>query len=532
MSVSFKYILILLIGLAIRCALIFSGPYLSPDGVHYLRLGYHLWHDFSYTSGGAMFPDIIQPPFYPFVAGFFSLFMPLLWAGKIASLLAGMLTIHVIYRFLEKFGRKQALIGAKFTAGHPGLAAISAQAASEAWYILFITLWVLDGWRFVRGERNATRLGVWGALGALTRPEMLVYILFFMAFVGFLRFRKKIAVTAASLAGLAAPLVILILLYGAWAQSELGYFTISPKINFVRIQSKLARVALNTNPSLKKQPEKIRSYRSFYGTDPEGRQLMSHALLYKEPEAINWLHQHAWSRGGFRPAAFIKAVTTNLIKMLKKTITGTGLPVLYALFGVYGLILLLGENKRAAGYLFMMILPLSMYLFVHVENRFLLGSWPALVWPVAMAGSGVLRKWPRRLGWTVVLLVILIGGLPAWSNLPASFSKTDKMYKEGRAIRPFLTGKGIVMSRKPQVAFFAGHPYRLLPFAPIEKLSVYSRYQGVDYLFLEKDDLALNPALSQIIANPSPVNGALLVKGDSYWLFHLKSKEGHHGTEN
>ncbi len=526
--------LIVAAALLIRLYFIFAYDYISPDGVQYVRIGYNLWHGMGYNSGGAMFPDIIQPPFYPFVSGFFSwIFSPLL-AGKAASLLAGLLLIAVTYRFIFRVsGKGVARAGAALTAFHPGLIAISAQAASEAWYLLFVAMLVYDGWLLLSAPsfKNAGRLALWFSLGFLTRPEMLVVVLFLLAILTALALSGNKKTVFPHGVSFVLPSLAVVLLYGYIVSLSLGYFTISPKINFVRIQSKLAAIAREEDPAIEMLPPRVAAYRSFYRISPDGRDLMSHALLYKKTKAMAWLEKHRpLGRNGFSARKMLPGIAGNIKKMASKIMGGMGLPWILALSGFAGLYLLLWRERPLAFYLFFMLLPLSMYLVVHIEDRFLLGAWPMLVLPAAFFTHFLHQKIADR--FSPVASMILIGAvfgaasITAYIKIENDFSGTGRWKHLSLEVKDAIESASRVMARQPQTVFFLDMEYRLLPFGSIDKLLVYSQKQKIDYLILDESDLALNPELGKILEPSadewiSPVkNGS--VEGKSYWLFHIK----------
>ena len=88
-----------------RLIFIFTNHDLSPDGEHYVSLGYHLLHSGQYVSNGSQFPDIVQPPFYPFLLGVFSFVFEPVLAGKLISFLAGMSLIVAVYLFVKRLSQ-------------------------------------------------------------------------------------------------------------------------------------------------------------------------------------------------------------------------------------------------------------------------------------------------------------------------------------------------------------------------------------------------------------------------------------------
>jgi len=527
---------ILIAAALVRLYYIFTFDYISPDGVQYVHIGYNLWHDFTYTSGGAMFPDIIQPPFYPFVAGFFSLFLPVMIAGKIASLIAGLVLIGIVHRFLSRVANPGvALTGAVLTAVHPGLIAVSSQVATESWYILFVALLIYDGWFFIKVPSSpvAFRLALWIVLGFLTRPEMLVFALFFIGGVIIVFWVSRTKRFLAPLLSLMVPVFVGIMAYAGFVSADLGYFTLSPKINFVRIQSKLAGIARNEHPDFSALPPKVAAFRAFYALTADHGQLLSEALLFKKPQAMNWLENHRLLTKKFNAVGLLKNVGLNAINVLRKILTGIGLPVLYALLAFLGFFILFKRQRLAVAFLLTMCLPLSMYLFVHVEDRFLLGSWPMFIWPGAVFLHSSYLKLRKRLSYhfalALVVVVLLVFSGQAYHKMDKGFHSTEHYQALARGVETFVPPSAIVAAKHPQTAFFLDAKYRALPFASVSKLLVYSQKQNVDFIILDEKDLILNPAWKKMTSS-SPGYLKLInqgrVDGTSYWLFHLNRKEG------
>ncbi len=525
----------------LRVYFIFTSPYVSPDGVQYIRLGYHLWHDGVYSSGGAMFPDVIQPPLFPLLSGFFSLVLPPLIAGKLASMVAGILLILVVYRFLDRIGTPLvAAIGAGVTAFHPGLISVSSQAVTESWYLLFLALMLFDGWFFLRQPsfRTGFRVGLWIALGFITRPEMIV---FGLNYVGFLipaaLFLKKRKVLIRSWVIL-LPAVAGILLYAGWVSGNLGYFTLSPKVNFVRIQSKLAGISRAGNPHKKIDDPKRTAYRAFYRLAPDSVQLMSRALLYKNPQALNWLNANRPASKKFKLKQLFRLLAGNAQKVAYKMVTGMGLPVILALLAAMGFFFL--RERTFSVYLLWMCLPLAMYLFVHVEDRFLLGSWPMIVFPVSVTLEFFFKKVKRwlRPQWAMLVLfaVTMVFAGKAYQKMMRGFQASNEMQAVANQLKNTIMSPAVIVAREPQIIFFMDADFRVLPFASVPELLVYSQWQKADYLLFSDRDVKYNPRLSGIIQNPekymfSPVK-KIKTSNHTYRLFHLKRKEGSHATKD
>ena len=141
----------------------------TADAVHYLRAAEHI------ASGSWLDVDPKIPILYPMVVAAFHLFAPdFEWAGRLASLAFSVLLVVPVYLLaLDMHGDRTARIAALTVAIWPWLMDYGCRVSTES---LAVFLWFLAVWLFARGLR-AERLG-WMVGAALTfvalheaRPE-------------------------------------------------------------------------------------------------------------------------------------------------------------------------------------------------------------------------------------------------------------------------------------------------------------------------------------------------------------------------
>jgi hypothetical protein len=146
------------------------------DGTIYARMG-------EAFSRGAFRTGLreVFPPFYPLLIGLAHLVIPdLELAGRIVSLIAGLLLIYLSFRFVRSLaGESVALWAAFFAAIHPYLVNFSVSVLSES---VAATLALATAFAFYRGitdnsGKNIVLSGFCLSLTYLTRPEYVVYLI-------------------------------------------------------------------------------------------------------------------------------------------------------------------------------------------------------------------------------------------------------------------------------------------------------------------------------------------------------------------
>jgi len=175
-----------LVGIAffVRLYLVLTSAGISPDGVEYLRAA-KFFLEGNYYKG---FLNIF-PPFYPGVIALVSLVVrDLEWAGKLASLLFGTLTVIPIY-FLAKslFNEDVGLYSALLLTFHPYLAQYSGSVLSESAFT-FLGIWsAYIGWKALmhKSWRAMIAVGLLLGLAYLTRPEGIAFVVVFLFWIFF-----------------------------------------------------------------------------------------------------------------------------------------------------------------------------------------------------------------------------------------------------------------------------------------------------------------------------------------------------------
>jgi 4-amino-4-deoxy-L-arabinose transferase-like glycosyltransferase len=495
------FYLILLLGLGLRLYFAFSGHYISSDGTQYARLGHHLWHEFQYVSQGSQFPDIVQPPLYPATLGFFTLFVSPEYAGKLASIIFGLLLIAAVFRFTRWLsGNEQAAnAAALFVALNPGLVAVSSQVASESLFFFLLFAAFAAVLRYLRRPSFKTVLwaGLLFGLAVWTRPEALLYfaVSALILLIERVRWRHWLGFVAVSLVFWGA--------YFAWSSTQLDRFTLYPKLDFVRAQGALARhFAASDRGGGHRMSHLAREDRFRYSLTPDGRELAADALFLKGDRRI--LGAQGTSRipakTKLRRAA--EHYVQNARLAAGKFLHGKAFPLLYWIFllaGLWGLSLRKYRREVRAGVLF--LLPLALIVFSNTEQRFFYIV-PILAAP--LLGRGLLQTARflnahknRRGSWIVLLLLLFLGMLPGYGDIAGKTQRKDYYFQAGKWLRAHVPPGERVAATVPQAVFFAGRNYCVLPFAPLDSLRNYVRGKDVDFILLEDGDSLRRPNVNQ-----------------------------------
>ncbi|OPY79178.1 MAG: hypothetical protein A4E65_01963 [Syntrophorhabdus sp. PtaU1.Bin153] len=218
-----RYLLfILLAGLFVRLVNVLTASAIEMDGVSYALTAEAIARGAFGEAVRAVFP-----PFYPLFIALAHFFVGD-WelAGRLASLVFGLLLIYVSYLFFKRLlGEKKALYGAFILAIHPYLVRYSGQVLSESLATFLFTATVFF---FYRGwtEGKGAYVGVSGCflgLTYLTRPE---YLVFYAPFALLLVYRKRFFHTFL----LFSMFVFLALAYIGYLRFETGFWMVSGKM--------------------------------------------------------------------------------------------------------------------------------------------------------------------------------------------------------------------------------------------------------------------------------------------------------------
>jgi hypothetical protein len=166
--------MILVLGLLIRLWEMANITAIELDGSLYANMG-ELWSKGAFREAlGGLFS-----PFFPLLIGIFHFYIPdLEFAGRMVSMVSGMLLIYVSFLFMRRFwGERVALYGAFLVAFHPYLSRNSTLVLSESVATLLFASAVFLFYRGLKEDRTGDICfsGLLLGLTYLTRPEFIIY---------------------------------------------------------------------------------------------------------------------------------------------------------------------------------------------------------------------------------------------------------------------------------------------------------------------------------------------------------------------
>ncbi len=493
----------LAVGIILRLFFIFGNHYISPDGTQYALLGYHIFHDGQYVSEAGQFPDIIQPPLYPLTLGVFTLIFSPELSGKIASMIFGLFLIWAIFEFSLRISKNKSLAAAAafLIAVNPAMVSVSSQVASEALFLLLLFLMFALVWLYLQ-KKNWQKL-LWAALATggafLTRPEALLY--FGMIVLILLLWRKPFL----HIAGYVLIVSTVILAYSSYTHSKLGYWTISPKINFVRTHGTLSRYFLTQDIKTGKKTDfKQHLRRLRYSLAPDRKELATNALFNKDPQMIRRLKINKSHNPDFTRSIILllRYAAKNTRLSIKKFAAGLAMPYLFWIFLIVGLA---GLRRRKHGSLFvysvLFLLPTGIVIFATVEQRFFFIV-AIILTPLMARGFLNIIRYSKRyrrlsekenLAGLLLAVFTLFACFPGYAQNWKTTSSKDYYFQAGQWLKRELKPNNKISAAVPQAAFFAGFKYCVLPYAPLDSLDLYLQEKQVDYILIERNEQLKRP---------------------------------------
>jgi 4-amino-4-deoxy-L-arabinose transferase-like glycosyltransferase len=233
-------LLILFVGLALRVYIVAASPAVELDGIGYATMA----DQFARGLFGPALNNVF-PPVYPLFVGLFHLVLPdVEVAGRLVSLVFGMLLIYVSFLFVKRLSgsRDKALWVAFLLALQPYLVRYSGTVLSEscATFLFTVTLFAFYvGWREER--RGCIALsGLCLTLTYLTRPE---YLVFYAPFILILLAGRRVRDSFLFL----LPFLALGFLYMSYLWWQTGMWMVSRKVTlwpFVPLRAFFGNVPL------------------------------------------------------------------------------------------------------------------------------------------------------------------------------------------------------------------------------------------------------------------------------------------------
>ena len=493
----------LIIGALIRVWFIFSNHYISPDGTHYASLGHNFVHFGRYVSQGSQFPDIIQPPLYPFLIGIFSLFINSVIAGKLAALIFGLMQIVFFYWAVYKISNNKVLgeVSAVLLSLNPAFISISTQVATESvFYFFLFGVFAFLLLYFMEDKRNTKSYIVYSALFAgfayLTRPEIIIYIFIIILLILFFR-RKRMR----DVLTYGWIIILFVIFYSGFILLNSGRIYFYPKIKFVQIHSKLSRYfkARDTQDIYTKN-NKLFINKVRYSLNPAKNEIWANSIFWgidrlPKYQNVSGFHSQRWKR-------FSTYLKSNFLKAFKKFIAGGILPFSYLLFLLIGIIKFKWrKHKKLVVYAISYLFPTLIILLTNVEQRFLyfpgLLAFPLIAYGVLSLQIPIFKS--RQINYlrshktNILLIFIIIMTIPYYIKIYQKMTQNNYYYSASQWLKEQVPEGSIIAATVPQSVFFSDLKYVVLPFASLESSRKYLYKKQVDYILIESKDRFRRP---------------------------------------
>lgn len=523
----FGLVILIFIAFLIRFFVLKYFTILCVDCTQYVTLAKNLINKGQYVSDGSHFPDIIQPPLYPFIL---SAFIPLFdnpeLIGRIISAIFGSLLIIPFFFLGQRiFSKKAAFVGSILIAFYPALIESSVHPATESVFIFFIYTAMLTGWIAIERWNRAYFFltGALFALSYLTRVEGIAYLPAFLLFSIIYSIANK-----KGLKGLLLPALVLlgflicIFPYQVYVGKKMGSPFVIPKAKLILTHRALSRSLANTN-AFEGMTKIQRAEKVYFGLNNDSSELLVNYIFFnhdrhtikKETKKVDE-KQYA-SR--LSPPIYFKVITFNLWRTYKEGyLYGHILPhglIIFLIIGFFNNFWAYPHwNKNL--YLIIMLLAGHVFILSHFEARFLFPSTPIiLLW----LSIGILKaeqwltetaeSYPSiktraagyKLSMAILVLFLAASVLPfTYMVFQQNFRRDDSLKKIGLWMKENVRHDSAIIASKPQSAFYGNMRYLTLPYAEYEKVLLYAKARCGDYILLyREEDIELRPQLKQLM---------------------------------
>lgn len=526
---------LLLSAFAIRFLLLSTEEMISTDAVQYLTFGKNIMLGKGFLSDGSHFPDIIRPPLYPVLIAISHLFIQdLELAGRAVSILFGSLLVIPLFLLTrEFFGRKPAILSAILILMHPVLTETSISACTDATFIFILMVTLFLGWLAIDRKKGIYYffVGISFAISYLTRQVGILFFLMYL-FVILLFLRSDSMSLRYILRGFTSLLIgflILFIPYMLWVQSCSGRW-MEPAFAFMGARAQWeAEVALklrrNQLPG-RNIPEGVRKYEgSLYGLNADGNEIMLWKRI-QQPET-----------GAVIPISVLsslKKIARNLY-----TLINLGLPAIFPLaffFCIgYGIVGQVWSKHILKKHLYLAAMFVVSIIFVLLSGLELRWLGPSVCIGAIWAGNGIVmignffetslrkafnRRPPFFMSKSAFVLVFTL--VSTGSFFPGIYKThlkhKDKPLEHKRAGLWIRENRpdSVIMSRKPQIAFYAEGKYVVLPFASYPDIMKFAKKRGVKIIVVdERYILSTRPQMTHLLTETEvPAGLELIYKSD------------------
>jgi 4-amino-4-deoxy-L-arabinose transferase-like glycosyltransferase len=552
---------ILVVAFVVRFVVLLNRQAIDYDETAYARMAYNFFHGLGLFEISGQSATHFTPLF-PIVLGAVSLVVNNYeLAGQLVSLVAGVgLVLGSFYLARTLYDSRVGLVTAALVAVMPNLVDYSSKLYAESLYTFLLVFGVLVGWLAL--TRRTPWLGLVAGLllglGYLARPEGFFYLpAFVLVFLLVAVFGRHKASAAWAGGAFFVGFMVMAIPYMVFLHSQLGYWTYSGKGAGPGWAAKLSL-----------RYEDLEFERIAYGLTPDKHSINILANQDRQDIVISMLSD---------PVTQLRIAYNQAVILYSQQLYKIFPLWLLPLVGL-GLFARFWNKARLRQELFIvwMLVPAGIVIASYVFERFFVPYMPfLLMWtalgvvqieqwireslaprlaheprpvlatatseassgepagpplPLGSSAGGhfdpptrlVAREptWLAGLLW-VPLIVVCLSMLPF--ALKPAFSLTaaqqqSVMYRDtGQWIQANLGGNLRVMARRASLAYYADGTWLMLPYANLDDILAYSRYQGVDAIVIDvRADLGWRPDLQPLVDGSSIPPGFRKVGDLSY----------------
>jgi len=492
---------LLLFSLTCRLILIQFKDVAGTDEVIYLLLGKNVWHGLGFRF--LDHPITSVPPLLPIVAGFFSLFTENLeWGTEFTYVAFGGATV-IPYFFLARriYGTRVARRASVFLAFFPGLlVSFYWGSMTEPLYTFLVVTALLFFHKGLRehGGTDFLLAGVLLALVYLTRSEGIV---FFPVLFGFsiLYLAKKRCLfrtsTLRNLCLMALSFTLISAPYPLFIKESSGQLSISGKTKLILL---VGNMDLETRESLAGR------------LNEEGTEFFDYAALVEDKTVLGMILEN--------PKVLVGGSLLQFRNFLVTLMSWKVFPAFLVGFLLLGLFRDPWDSDRLENEIFLWVacLPFLVFLTFKIWPRYLLPMTPILLlW--ATKGVTALEDWIRESSaairrnrapagrWLLWLPGILFS-LPLLALLVAKPIRARTLHQypveyraAGKWLDENLPADAMMLTRKPEVAYYAKRLMHPVPNEALPSVVRYGRSHGIDYLVVDEYFIATRPHLAFLL---------------------------------
>ena len=504
---------LLLFSLACRLVLIQFKDVVGTDEAIYLALGKNVWHGLGFRL--LDHPITMCPPLLPIVAGFFSLFTDNLELGtNFTYVVFGGATVIPYFHLARRiYGTRLARRASLFLAFFPGLLLSFYWGSMTGPLYTFLLVTALLFFHRAITEGRAVDFALTGALLALvylTRSEGLLFflVLFSFAVLTFIRrhaLRNKKSMR--NLLLLAVTCGVISAPYPLFIKQSSGQLSISGKTKLILL---VGNMDLKTRERLAGK------------LNAEGTEFFDYGQLVKDKTVLGMILEN--------PKVLVGGSFLQFRNFLVTLMSWQVFPAFLFAFVLLGLFRDPWDRARLENEVFLIVAcaPFLVFLTFKIWPRYLLPMTPVLLlW--ATRGVLALEDWirqttanirgknapPRR--WVAGLPTILFC-LPLLAILVAKPIRARMLVQypveyrsAGRWIDKNLPADAMILTRKPEVAYYARRMMHPLPNEDLPTILRYARLHGIGYLVVDEFFIASRPQLAFLLEQNTFPDGIRLL---------------------